>query len=135
MAAVDFKKVFDSVDHDALWESLAKQKIAAPYIKLLQTLYTNQVATVKTDRQSRQFNVQRGVKQGDPLSSLFFNALLEDLFKTLKLRWTQPGHGIKLGDTPMTKLTNLRFTDNVLLIAPTLTQLTSMLTDSQRESA
>ena len=69
------------------------------------------------------------MKQGDPLSSLLFNALLEDIFKTLKQRWLPRQHGIRLGHTNITRLTNLRFADDVLLFATTLPQLTKMLND------
>ena len=78
---------------------------------------------------SRHFHIQRGVKQGDPLSSLLFNALLEDVFRVLKRRWTQRQLGVQLGHTNATLLTNLRFADDVLLFATTLPQLTTMLND------
>ena len=93
------------------------------------SLYSNQAATVKTDKLSKHFHIQRGVKQGDPLSSLLFNALLEDIFETLKQRWLPRQHGIRLGHTNITRLTNLRFADDVLLFATTLPQLTKMLND------
>ena len=69
------------------------------------------------------------MKQGDPLSSLLFNALLEELFKELKQTWSDKSYGIQLGHTTKTRLTNLRFADDVLLTAPSLKQLTHMLTD------
>jgi len=86
VAAIDFKKAFDSINHDKLWQTLKEQHVPSAYIKLLQELYAQQDATVKTDQHSRRFNIKRGVKQGDPLSSLLFNALLEHMFKRLKLR-------------------------------------------------
>ena len=92
VAAVDFKKAFDTIDHDRLWEALKRQKIPVSYIHLLQKLYDNQTAIVKTDKLSKRFTIQRGVKQGDPLSSLLFNALLEDIFQTLKLKWSEQNH-------------------------------------------
>ena len=49
-ATVDFKKAFDTVDHNRLWRALANQEIPTPYIDLLKTMYTDQTATVKTDK-------------------------------------------------------------------------------------
>ena len=129
MAAVDFKKAFDTIDHDHLWQALARQDLPANYIRLLRTLYHDLTAVVKTDKLSKRFAIERGVKQGDPLSSLLFNALLEDIFHKLKLQWSCRSYGIQLGHTHASRLTNLRFADDVLLFAPTLPQLTTMLTD------
>jgi len=129
VAAIDFKKAFDTIDHNRLWQALHHQHVPPQYIRLLKSLYANQTATVKTDKMSRQFHIQRGVKQGDPLSALLFNALLEDIFTTLKQRWSTRNYGIRLGHTNITSLTNLRFADDVLLFATTLPQLTTMLND------
>ena len=135
VATIDFRKAFDTIDHNQLWQTLQNQNIPPPYIQLLQNLYTDQTATIRTDKQSRQFNLQRGVKQGDPLSSLLFNACLEDLFQQLKQQWSQKSYGIQLGTTNNTRLTNLRFADDILLLAPTLPQLTKQLCDLQQAAA
>ena len=128
VAAIDFKKAFDSINHDKLWQALNEQHVPTAYITLLQSLYAQQNATVKTDQHSRRFNIERGVKQGDPLSSLLFNALLEHLFKRLKLHWTTDRFGMQLGYSATTRLTNLRFADDVLLIGRTRAAITRMLT-------
>ena len=128
VSAVDFKKAFDTIDHKCLWQALARQNLPSNYIHLLQKLYDDLTAVVKTDKQSRRFSIERGVKQGDPLSSLLFNALLGDIFQQLKIQWCRRSYGIQLGHTHATRLTNLRFADDVLLFARTLPQLTTMLT-------
>ena len=135
IATVDFKKAFDTVDHHRLWAALARQRVPAPYVDLIREIYTDHKAVVRTDRPSREFDIERGVKQGDPLSTLLFNAALEDVFRELKDSWAQKHYGIQLGHTPNTNLTNLRFADDVLLTAPTLTQLSRMLADLAHEAA
>ena len=112
-----------------LWEALRTQGIQHGYIDLLRNLCQEQIGQVRTDVLSMEFHIRRGAKQGDPLSSLLFNALLEDIFQTLKLKWSQKSFGIQLGHTGATRLSNLRFADDVLLFATTLPQLTTMLTD------
>ena len=131
-AAVDFKKAFDSISHDRLWQTLQRQNIPQQYIRLLRCLYEDQTATVKTDTRSKPFHIERGVKQGDPLSSLLFNAVLEDIFQTLKTQWATRQYGVRLGHTKATCLTNLRFADDVLLVAGTLHQVTTMLADLRK---
>ena len=75
VATLDFKKAFDTVSHHALWESLQDQGIHPAYINILTRLYTGQTGSVTTDVPSREFNIQRGTKQGDPLSSLLFSCV------------------------------------------------------------
>ena len=76
LATVDFQKAFHTINHNKLWTTLAKQGIPDGYIHQLQALYQDQTAIVRTDAQSKGFSIERGVKQGDPLSSLLFNSCL-----------------------------------------------------------
>ena len=87
MATIDFKKAFDTVTHQALWESLEEQGVSPNYTNLLARLYTEQTGTVTTNTKSRQFKIERGTKQGDPLSSLLFNCLSESIFRRLQTQW------------------------------------------------
>eukprot|EP00973_Karenia_brevis_P065385 9084690-Karenia_brevis.AAC.1 len=84
LAALDFKKAFDTVEHKSLWEALNAQGVSNGYVNLLAQLYAGQTGQVRTDTLSKAFNIQRGTKQGDPLSSLLFNSLLEHVMRPLK---------------------------------------------------
>ena len=57
----------------------------------------------------------QGTKQGNPLSTILFNAVLEDIFGEIKIFWNekQIGEDVSLGITEI--LQNLRFADDVLL--------------------
>ena len=83
VATIDFKKAFDTVSHSSLWAALSEQGVETNYVHLLTRLYTDQTGVVKTDVLSKVFDIQRGTKQGDPLSSLLFNALSESFFRRL----------------------------------------------------
>ena len=69
VALVDYEKAFDTVSHEQLWEILEKQGLPMPYVSLLRTLYTGQTARVVTEVPSREFQISRGVRQGDPVSA------------------------------------------------------------------
>ena len=69
---------------------------------------------------------ERGVKQGDPLSPILFNAVLEKMFRTIKAKWVDSKTGIDFGHR---RLANLRFADDILLIAPSLQKLKDMIRD------
>ena len=46
VAAVDFRKAFDCVEHEALWSALGELGAPLPYIKILKRLYAAQTAKV-----------------------------------------------------------------------------------------
>ena len=134
VAALDFKKAFDTIDQQQLWNTLKVQHVPSGYIKVLQQLYSGQRAQVKTDKLSKHFGISRGTKQGDPLSSLLFNALLESVMTTAKKDFEAKKYGIQLGPSEATRVTNLRFADDVLLIGRSLAQVSAMLESVHREA-
>ena len=132
VAAIDFKKAFDSIKQDYLWQALKDQNVPTAYVSVLRNLYADQSAQVKTDVLSRKFGIFRGTKQGDPLSTLLFNALLESVMQKVKTAFMDKKYGIQMGcglfaNAHETRLTNLRFADDVLITGRTLHQLSDML--------
>ena len=64
------------------------------------------------------FEIRKRTKQGDPLSSLLFNTVLQNSLKEVTQRWQKKkGMGIYLSDQDHDSLTNLRFADDMLLFA------------------
>jgi hypothetical protein len=126
IAAIDFRKAFDSIEHDSLWGALLDQGVETQYVSLLKKLYIGQSARVCTDKLSKQFEIGRGTKQGDPLSAALFSALLEGIMRKCKASWASHKCGLQMGVGDSSRLTNLRFADDVLLIARTKKQLTTI---------
>ena len=54
----------------------------------LEKIYKDQKASVQTDEESEIFDIQKGSKQGDPMSSLLFNTALQYALKKKKKRYT-----------------------------------------------
>ena len=82
VAAVDFKKM-----HSTQWSTVAFGRLYGEqdiktHIQLLTILYDQQRSTVHTDVRSKHFHLKRGTKQGDPLSTLLLNPLLQHLMKS-----------------------------------------------------
>ena len=83
MISLDLKKAFDRIEFGPLFEALREQGVPDGYIQLLSILYQNQKGTIDG---KLFFDIQRGVKQGDVLSAMFFNAAIEIVFRRWKER-------------------------------------------------
>ena len=60
------------------------------------------------------------------MSPKLFNSVLQRVFRPLMEKWAEEGGGLEVGGK---RLTNLRFADDVLLIAQSAGKLESMLED------
>ena len=98
-ATVDFTKAFDSISHNSFWEALKSCNVDHEYVSLLRKIYRDQKASVQTDEESEIFDIQKGSKQGDLMSSLLFNTVLQYSLKDEIQRWQKKkGMGIYLSD-------------------------------------
>ncbi|CAH2098346.1 unnamed protein product [Euphydryas editha] len=86
---VDFNKAFDTLEHEYIWDALHSQGIQGKYIRILRNIYSKSTARVKLDRTSEEFPIERGVRQGDPISPKLFSAVLEKIFRNLE--WNDYG--------------------------------------------
>ena len=135
VAAIDFSKAFDSISHRSIFKALQEQGVPMAYLDVLTRLYEEQQAHVQGEGKSRDFSISKGTKQGDPISPLIFNAVLEDVMQEVKKKWRKRKYGIDLEPSYDDRLTNLRFADDILLIGKTLPQIKQMLSDMAEECA
>lgn len=117
---IDYKKAFDSLNHNYMYEALKVQGIPKTYRTIIEALYKETKARIKTDVIGEYFKIERGVAQGDPLSPVLFNCALEPIFR--KLDWE--GKGININGK---KLSNLRFADDVILLSNSEEELKDMM--------
>lgn len=78
MAFIDLTKAFDSVNHQALWQVLAKIGCPDKYILILRLLHDNMSATVLTGfgDETEPFRVDTGVKQGCVIAPSLFSIFI-----------------------------------------------------------
>ena len=127
VCAIDFVKVFDSVEQCSLWKALLQQSVPEAYVRMLQNLYVGQFAQVVSGQTSYSFPLSRGTKQGDPISPSLFNAVLEFAIKGCVQSWRQRGWGIAFSEHYNENLCTLRFADDVLILAASGRQMKIML--------
>ena len=117
----------------SIWEALKSCNVDHGYTSLLRKMYRDQKASVQTDEESNIFDIQKGSKQGDPLSSLLFNTVLQYSLKDEIQRWQKKKRmGIYLSDHDRDCLTNLRFADDVMLFATSKEQIRKMMCEFKK---
>ena len=79
--AADIEKAFDSLEHSFIFATLTRFGFDKDFIQWVRTLLCDGSICVMNNGQSTgYFNLERGARQGDPLSSYIFIFCLEVLF-------------------------------------------------------
>ena len=121
IASLDLHKAFDRILHQPLFQALHLQKVPEGYVHLLMVLYKNQKGSIDG---KQFFDIQRGVKQGDTLSAMFFNVIIEEAFIQWKTKLTSEEWFLKEN---VCRLTNIRYADDMLLFAKSRGELENMM--------
>ncbi len=97
---LDFHKAFDTVEHHFIFSALKKFGFGNYFIKTIKTLYFNGNCSIKLRAgTSPRFNLNRGIRQGCPISPYLFllcSQLIADSIKQSTLR------GITVADNIIT---------------------------------
>ena len=94
--SLDADKAFDRVEWSFLFEVLDKFGLGPKFVGLIKSLYSQSMAQVNTNGLlSESFPVQRGCRQGCPLSPLLFTLFIELLAQ--KIRFNTDIKGISAG--------------------------------------
>ena len=77
---IDFEKAFDSVEWDFLFKCLEAFNFGSDFLHWFRTFYTNaQSCIMNNGTASNYFPLERGVRQGNPLSPYLFIEVVETL--------------------------------------------------------
>ena len=98
---IDFQKAFDSVEWEFLIEGLKKFNFGRDFLQWVKTFYSIQSCVINNGVSSNIFTLERGVRQGDPLSPYLFIIAIETL--AIAIRQKESIKGITIG-TEETKL-------------------------------
>jgi hypothetical protein len=84
---IDYTHAFDSVKRNKTTECLFQYRIPVKLIRLIKLTLEKTSAKVKINNKfTEEFQVQYGVKQGDPLSATLFSMVTDVILKNLDLR-------------------------------------------------
>lgn len=73
-------KAFDTIPHETIPGALKRKRISQPIVGLVYGSYEKVFTGISHSEGVIEVRLQRGVKQGDPLSPLLFNFILESLW-------------------------------------------------------
>ena len=116
--------------HADLYEALLRCGASISIVMTLKMFYADLRAKVHLweGAESRHFAVQRGVRQGDPLSTLLFNLVLNEVLQEVRVAWGRRGCGTEVGSLPgRPRLTRVAFADDCALVARSWLTLKRMM--------
>ena len=126
----DYAKAFDCMDHKKLWKILQVMGIPDHFTCLLRNLYAGQEATLRAGHETTNwFQIGKGVRQDCILSPCLFNLYAEYIMRNAGLDEAQAG--IKIAGR---NVNNLRYVDDITLMAENEEELQSLLMKVQQES-
>jgi hypothetical protein len=129
---IDFKKAFDRVPHEVMWRIMEHYGMQPKIVALLRELYNRAESAVIVGQDTTGWFKQTvGVRQGCILSPDLFNLCLEHIMRAALDKREEENAGAKIGGLV---LNNLRFADDISLIAEQLQQAQALLESIDKEA-
>ena len=125
---VDWAKAFDSVSFSSIEQSLLRLGVPDPFVKAIMAIYSAPRFRVKDSGVTSGVEEQsRGVRQGCPLSPYLFDIVLTCLFHDVEKSYEQQ-YGLLAGVLALpSRLWDLEFADDTVLISRSFIQLNRLL--------
>ena len=118
---VDFKKAFDCVHRPSMWKIVELHGVPRKIVNIMKSMYEGSESCVRVSQgQTDFFSVDSGVRQGDSLSPLLFNIVLD--FVMRKVEAAEGGIEWSAGR----RLRDLAYADDICLLADDLNDMRQM---------
>jgi exonuclease III len=128
---IDFEKAFDSLDHDAIFRTLQFIGLPTSFINTIKDMLSNTNVCIHINHSlTKPIAIQRGVKQGDPISPTLFILTMECLIQTLLSNSQMKG--IKLSNFSEERIKLLMFADDLVLFSENKKELDRMIQSLQK---
>lgn len=95
MCFIDLTKAFDRVRLTDVLRILKSRKISPRIVTIIKELNSGNITFIKMENSlNKKILISNGIRQGDSLSSILFNVIMDEIIKETK----SAGRGYKLGD-------------------------------------
>ena len=132
VAFIDYRKAFDTVKRDTLWQILKDQNVPTKILKILINMYKGVKVIVRFGNNlSNEINCPLGVRQGCLLSPLLFSLLITEVAKKIAAGG-RAGYQLIPGARD---IFSLLFADDIVLIARTPAGLQNQINNLKEASA
>ncbi|KAG7196611.1 hypothetical protein KM043_018807 [Ampulex compressa] len=112
VASLDVAKAYDSVSHGAIQAALCRAGVPEGFRSYIDRLYKNSCTTFEVrGERSTFYRLGRGVRQGDPLSSILFSLVIDAVINVVPA-----AVGFPIGNE---HVNTLAYADDILLFAAT----------------
>ncbi|KAG8175571.1 hypothetical protein JTE90_018864 [Oedothorax gibbosus] len=119
LALIDLKKAFDSVDHRAIFFTMAALGIQENFINYLRNLYRHAPTKLLFKGETSESIIPtKGVRQGDPLSPLLFLAVFDNVLRAIP--------DVEVFSTDKGRINHLAYADDLVLMSSDTTGLQSI---------
>ena len=117
IVALDQEKAYDKIDHEYLWQILTHYEFPKEFINRIKELYKDTgKAIIINGVVTKQYKVQRGVHQGDPMSCLLYNFAIEPLADAIRQSNLK---GIKINEDVNRLIVSLFADDTLVYLSET----------------
>lgn len=120
--AVDIRKAFDTIAHSTITRALKRMSVDARTLLYVSDSYANCSTTFKSGNDEASIPLNRGVKQGDPLSPALFNLVMDELL--CALQDTTEGIPLEGGGS----VQSLAYADDIVLLGTNVKNIQRSLT-------
>ena len=126
LAFIDLRDAFGSLPHSMIQESLKLKGFDDDFTNMVMAMYVNSQTQFRRSNQvSRPVGLQRGVKQGCPLSPTLFNLAIDGLISSL----ARSDQGYRLGDDTISVQA---YADDIVILSDTEEGLQQLLNQVTR---
>lgn len=110
--SLDLQKAFDTVNQGAVYRAMERMGLSQHLVQYVRSTMEDSVTSIKLgNASSRDIRVKRGVKQGDPLSPLLFNMVVDEALCLLD----SLGRGGSLDNEGSVKCPAVAFADDLVI--------------------